>query len=231
MVAGGNTNYAYNFNFRWYKLELRYSYPAFWSRMIVLLCVLHQQASGLNVSLQGANHLVNEMLNKITAFLMKLRLWEQQIWSNNMTLFPILRTENLTDAKNTPKKFRFFHKNSAPVFKIYAHVWSHNQLIFSTINLALMLNVLEPNFKWRWRIFSVIRAWEIHFYTFDSLTCINSFFSVDKYQLLSVHARRMTSLFVAHMFVTSSRQDNEHSESSIGVPTSHIRPYVENLMS
>jgi hypothetical protein len=63
-------------------------------------CVdMKQYLNELNSNLQGTDQLINEMSAKIKAFESKLRLWELQLRSKNMTHFPTLRTEKPTDTK------------------------------------------------------------------------------------------------------------------------------------
>jgi hypothetical protein len=72
----------------------------------VRLCIT-QHVNELNIDLQGANHFASESFDKMTALEKKLRVWEVQMQSNNMTHFPFLRTEKLTHAKKYPKMLAF----------------------------------------------------------------------------------------------------------------------------
>jgi hypothetical protein len=62
--------------------------------------------SELNISLQGAKQLVIEISDKIIALERRLRLWEIQLKSNNMTYLPILETEKTTGNKECTKEIR-----------------------------------------------------------------------------------------------------------------------------
>ena len=54
--------------------------------------------TGPNMKLQGENHNVNDMFDKITVFKRKVQLWDLKMWSNNMIHFLELRMEKLTDS-------------------------------------------------------------------------------------------------------------------------------------
>jgi hypothetical protein len=57
----------------------------------------------INLILRGANHLINEVSDKTRQFERKLRLWEIQLWLNNMMHSPILRKKQSTDAMKYPE--------------------------------------------------------------------------------------------------------------------------------
>jgi hypothetical protein len=50
-----------------------------------------QHINGLDMNLQEATYLIDEMFTTITALERKHQLWELQLRSNNMTHFPIMR--------------------------------------------------------------------------------------------------------------------------------------------
>jgi hypothetical protein len=58
-------------------------------------CINHliHEWTGPNMKLQGENHNVNDMFDKITVFKRKVRLWDLKMWSNNMIHFLVLRME------------------------------------------------------------------------------------------------------------------------------------------
>jgi hypothetical protein len=77
----------------------------------------------LNINLQGANHLVIEMFDKIPASHRKLQLWKLQL--NNMTKFPILRMKQ----PNTVKHMEEIRLQQQ--FNSHFQDMRHNELIFT----------------------------------------------------------------------------------------------------
>jgi len=144
------------------------------TRLDVWLSVFiwHHSTHELNVTLQQVNHLINEMFDKQRSresFDSENCNCDQTIW----------HTTQFCERKHSVKrkKFSFINKNSK-------YTQSINQSTYFQCHLTLMLKLLQPNFKFRWQICSVIRTWEIYFDAFDSLTFINA-----------AYALRMTSLF------------------------------------
>jgi thermostable 8-oxoguanine DNA glycosylase len=76
-----------------------------------------QHTNELDINIQEANHLVNEMFDKITVFERKLRLWEQQLQPNNTTHFPIMRTEKCIDAKIYVEKIQLLQQEFNSCFQ------------------------------------------------------------------------------------------------------------------
>jgi len=78
----------------------------------------------LNINLQGANHLISEMFDKITAF--KSKLWCGNCsCSQTLAHFPIQRNKKHTDAKKYVEEreeeqelnfhFQYIHKHEATI--------------------------------------------------------------------------------------------------------------------
>jgi hypothetical protein len=76
----------------------------------------------LNFNRQGANRLLSEMCEQFTAFERNFRLWELQMWSNNMTHLPFCERKSPLMIRNTQKRFSLFSKNPILVFKTYARI-------------------------------------------------------------------------------------------------------------
>jgi hypothetical protein len=95
-----------------------------WMCNFVFLIYSTNHTNELNINLQGANHLVNEVFDKIMTFMMKLQLWEPQLRPNSRSHFPILRTEN-------PLRLRCTCENSwIYVFKVYKKCKAKINLFF-----------------------------------------------------------------------------------------------------
>lgn len=64
-----------------------------WVADLAFLVDLTGYLNDLNVSMQGANHLVTEMISKVDAFIITLKLWETQLTVSDTSHFPNLATQ------------------------------------------------------------------------------------------------------------------------------------------
>ena len=71
-----------------------------WSCDFSFLLDMTGYLNQLNVQLQGREHLINELFQFISAFELKLRLWESQLMNGNYVHFPILM-ENVPTSSDT----------------------------------------------------------------------------------------------------------------------------------
>ncbi|VEN48298.1 unnamed protein product [Callosobruchus maculatus] len=61
-----------------------------WVSDFAFLVDITSHLNEVNTSLQGKDHLINNLHDLVSAFQMKLGLWEQQLGTNNLTHFPTL---------------------------------------------------------------------------------------------------------------------------------------------
>jgi 2'-5' RNA ligase len=95
---------------------------------------------------QEANHCISEMCDKVTAFQRKLGLWELQLRSKNVTLFPILGKEKLIDAKKYAEEIQLLQEELNSVFQ---DIGKYEAILKFHCHLTLILKLLELNFNWR----------------------------------------------------------------------------------
>lgn len=104
-----------------------------------------QHKTELNITPQTANHLVNELFQKITVFQMKFQLWELKLWSNNKTQCPILKTNKFNYAKKYTQKIQLLeHYFNSHFQVIHKHKDTIN--LFSVL-LGINTEMLPVDFQ------------------------------------------------------------------------------------
>jgi len=213
-----------------------------WLMDLAFLVDITTHLNELNVRLQGKNQLISNMFQIITAFELKLKLWQSQVKVNNFMYFPVLAEYN---PKNSEKyaslililinefetRFQDFRKNSQ-LFAIFATPFSVD---ITAVETKFQMECIELQ--------SDIQLKE-KFNQSSLLDFYKLYLPKETYPVLHDHALFMFSLFgstyiceqlFSRMKNTKSKNrstiSDKHLESCLRISTTSIDPDIDSLLS
>lgn len=213
-----------------------------WLADLAFLVDLTNHLNELNLRLQGENQLINVMFQTITAFQMKLKLWQGQLGENNYVHFATLskhgpvNTEKYTALLSAliqefENRFKDFQKNSL-YFSIFATPFSAD-INSVPANFQMECIELQCDFQLKesFNGVSLLQFYKLHL-------------PREKYPALYNHALFMSSLFgstyiceqlFSRMKHTKSsirsKISHDHLENSLRIATTSIKPDIDSLVS